>query len=106
MQSIVKHREGQVRTMDACDFEVFDDDCRRFYAVNPDIREGVDGGESDIRLDRNGNPDRGGRPLRMESQSALMGRQWRDKYRDEINRQRLIRPHANWYRERNRIILD
>jgi hypothetical protein len=42
--------------MDACDFEVFDDDCRRFYAVNPAIREGVDGGESDIRLDRNGNP--------------------------------------------------
>lgn len=102
---IVKHREGLSRTMDECDFDVFDDDCRRFYATNLEIREGVDGGESDIRLDRSGNPDRGGRPLRSESDSTMMGREWRDKYRDEIHRQQLIRPNTNWYRNRNRILI-
>ena len=103
---IVKYREGnKMRSMDDCDFEVFNDDCRRFYAVNLDIREGVDGGESDIRRDRNGNPDRGGRPQRSEAQSTTMGREWRDKYRDEINHQRLIRPQTNWYRDRNRLLM-
>ena len=101
---IVKHREGEMSTMDECDFEVFDEECRRFYAVNLDEREGIDGGERDIRLDRNGNPDQGGRPQRSETQSTILGTQWRNKYRDEIHRQRLIRPQSNWYRHRNRVL--
>ena len=46
---IVKHRESTSANviMDECDREVFNDDCRRFYAVHPEIREGVDGGEID-----------------------------------------------------------
>ncbi len=42
---IVDHREGLV--MINIDKSVFDDECRRVFAVQPDI-EGVMGGESDI----------------------------------------------------------
>ena len=103
---IVKHREGVSTTMNMIDFEVFDEDCRRFYAVNHEIPEGVEGGERDLRLDRNGNRDRGGRPQRSEAQSTAAGIAWRDSYRDEIQRQRLIRPQTNWYRHRNRVLIS
>ena len=39
---IVDH-QGEMNTMDALEREVFDDDCRRFYTVNPNIREGIEG---------------------------------------------------------------
>jgi hypothetical protein len=31
--------------MDSIDKEVFDEECRRFVSIHPDIAEGVDGGE-------------------------------------------------------------
>ncbi len=30
--------------MDLVDKEVFDEDCRRFFSIHPDIPEGVEGG--------------------------------------------------------------
>ena len=61
------------------------------------MSEGVDGGERGIRLNRDGNPDQGGQPQRSETQATVLGTEWRNKYRDEIRRQRLIRPQSNWY---------
>jgi hypothetical protein len=101
---IVKHREGTGASMSGTDYEVFDEDCRRFFAIHHEFPEGVEGGESDVRLDRNGNRGRGGRPQRNEVQSSMIGIAWRNKYRDEIQRQGLIRPHTNWYRNRNRVM--
>ncbi len=103
---IVEHRPATSDRMDALDREIFDDDCRRFYAVNPNIHEGVNGGEEDIRLDEHGNLFRGGRPSNVEKVSSEWGINWRNVVRDEIARQRLIRPLQNYYRERNRVFDD
>ena len=84
--------------MDALDREVFDDDCRRFYAVNPNFGEGIDGGEDAIQ--------QGGRPTNTEKDSSDWGRKWRNDIKDDISRQRLVRPETNYYRERNQVFLD
>ena len=103
---IVDHRpSGGAATLDYIDRDVFDDECRRFFHANP-ADEGVYGGESDICLDAEGNRMRGGRPPRLEVQLAEMGKNWRDEHRDEIERQGLSRPRANWYRDRNRLIQE
>ncbi len=36
---------SNVNFMDSIDKEVFDEECRRFFSIHPDIAEGVDGGE-------------------------------------------------------------
>jgi hypothetical protein len=43
------------------EYEVFDEDCRQFHAINPflDFKD-VDGGEDDVHRDANGNVSRGG----------------------------------------------
>ena len=85
------------------DREVFDDDCRRFFAINAFVDDdGVRGGEDDVRRDEEGNTVRGGRSSRVEAQSTMLGKRWRDMHRDEITRQRLVRPRSNWYRVNNR----
>ncbi len=97
---IVTHRQGE-ESMDECDFDVFDEDSRRFFAIHLDMSEGIDGGERGIRLNRDGNPDQGGWPQRGETQSTVLGTEWRNRYCNEIQRQRLICPQTNWYRNRN-----
>ncbi len=92
--------------MDVLDREVFDDDCRRFFAINPSINEGVNGGEDSIHLDEHGNVLRGGRPSNAEKDSSKLGKNWRNIIRDEIARQKLIRPPQNYYREKNRVFDD
>jgi hypothetical protein len=82
--------------MDSIDKEVFDEECRRFFSIHPDIAEGVDGGD-------HMNDSRPGRPTRQEANAASVGRDWRDLIRDEIARQGLSRPRTNWYRENNRL---
>jgi len=102
---IVELRVGN--TMDALDRDIFDDDCRRFYAINPfHLNEGVSGGEEDVRLDEDGNAVRGGRPSNIEKESSEWGKTWRNEIRDEILRQKLIRPPTNYYRDRNRVLED
>ena len=101
---IVEHRNSD--RMDVLDREVFDDDCRRFFAINPSINEGVSGGEDCICLDEHGNVLRGGRPSNAEKDSSDWGKNWRNKIRDEIARQKLIRPPQNYYREKNRVFDD
>jgi hypothetical protein len=93
---IVQHRVGSV--IDECDCEVFNEDSCRFFAVNPDIREGISGGESDAR--------QGGHPQTLENNSSVLGKEWREKLCTEIYRQQLVRPKTNWYRDRNRVILN
>ncbi len=102
---IVDHRcEDEINFSQSIDFEIFDDDCRRFYAVNPfQNSEGVYGGEEDVRHNRDGSVSRGGRPVRAETFSTDVGRNWRDKHREEICRQGLMRPNTNWYRIHNRV---
>ncbi len=82
--------------------DLFDDDCRRFYAVNPDIEEGVYGGESDNRLDEQGNKLVGSRPPKIEVESINHGKVWRNAVRDENSRQNLVRPEINSYGCKNR----
>ena len=102
---IVEHRNEDESTFaESLDFEIFDDDCRRFYAVDPFHNyEGVYGGEQDCRRDADGSIAQGGRPTRMEASSTNVGKTWRDRHRDEICRQGLVRPSANWYRTNNRL---
>ena len=86
------------------DHIVFDDDCRRFFSVHPEMDDiGVRGGEEDVQRNEEGEVSRGGRTSRAESHSANFGKQWRDNYRDEIARQHLVRPRSNWYRVNNRM---
>jgi hypothetical protein len=47
-------------TMDTLDMDVFLDDARRHFTNMDDFKEGVHGGESDLRRDADGNPSRGG----------------------------------------------
>ena len=96
---IVDHRESTA--MDLIDKSVFDDECRRAFAVSVDI-EGVMGGEFDVCRKLDGSIDRGGRPTTTDAQLTALGKQWRDKYRDEISRRQNVRPRNNWYRELNR----
>jgi hypothetical protein len=86
---------SNVNFMDSIDKEVFDEECRRFFSIHPDIAEGVDGGDM--------NDSRPGRPTRQEANAASVGRDWRDLIRDDIARQGLSRPRTNWYRENNRL---
>ena len=44
------------RFMGSIDKEVFDEDCRRYTAIHPDIPGGVHGGE--LGTQRSGHPDR------------------------------------------------
>ena len=99
---IVDHRNNQ-NFSTSMDRAIFDDDCRRFFAVNPFMDDiGVRGGEDDIRRDEDGGVQRGGRSTRAETASTDYGRRWRDEHRDDIARQRLIRPRSNWYRLNDR----
>jgi hypothetical protein len=102
---IVEHRnEDESIFRKTIDFEIFDDDCRRFYAVNAfENNEGVYGGEEDVRRNSNGDIMRGGQPTQCELTCADVGRKWRDQHRNEISRQGLVRPNKNWYRINNRL---
>jgi len=101
---IVDFRE-KTNSPDNIDRGVFDDDCRRYLAVNPDIEEGgVHGGEEDTRQDANGNRLVGGRPSNAETLSTKNGRICRDAHCDEIARVRFVRPKSNWYRVNNRVL--
>ncbi len=75
--------------MGSVDKEVFDEDCRHFFAIHPNIPEGVDGGELGIR--------RTGCPCRLKAMCTAVGKHWRDLIRNEIARQGLSRPSMNWY---------
>ena len=63
---------------------------------------GVRGGEDDICRDEDGGVAHGGHSTRAETASTDYGRRWRDGHRDDIERQRLIRPRSNWYRLNDR----
>ncbi len=106
MHNFIVEYRNDTNVMDGVDREVFDEECRRFYAVNPRIPEGTYGGEDDLRRDDNGNLLRGGRPTTAERNSSDWGKTWRNMIRDEISRQRLVRPPTNYYRERNRLFED
>ncbi len=64
------------------------------------------GGEQDVRHDDDFNQDWGGRPKADDADSEVVGRQWRDNFRDEISRRRLIRPATNWYCSNNCIFMQ
>ena len=98
---IVDHREEL--GMDIIDKSVFDDECRRVFAISPEM-EGVFGGEADVRRDLNGNVSRGGRPSTSEGESTAVGKEWRDMHRDQIERRGHVRPRVNWFRDRNRCL--
>ena len=93
---IVDWRENTSSTSDEWEHAIFDEDSRRYYAVNPDIEEGIFGGEADERRDLNGNKLTRGRRKTAEVQWTEHGKKWRDAIKDEIARQRLICPESNW----------
>jgi hypothetical protein len=101
---IVERRDANDRFSTSLDRDVFDDDCRRFFAIHPFLEDiGVRGGEDDIQRNQDGEVSHGGRSSRAETCSAHNGKQWRDMIRDEIARQNLVRPCSNWYRVNNRV---
>ena len=102
---IVDHRCDR-NNMDSVDMDIFNEDARRYFAVHPCEEQGVFGGEDDVRRGENGNLLSGGRPTSMEVNSREIGKEWRDKHRDEIARRRLVRPQSNWYRCNNRSVED
>ncbi len=63
--------------MDSINKEVFDEDCRRFFAIYPDIPEGVHGGDL-------GACGAGGRSSRSEFNSASIGKTWHELVWDGI----------------------
>lgn len=69
--------------MNIIDKLVFDDKCRRVFSVQPDI-EGVMGGEFDVCRNQDGSVAKGGHPMADNAQSTAIGKEWRDKHRDEI----------------------
>ena len=81
--------------MGSVDKEVFDEDCRHYFSIHPDILEGVDGGELGIQ--------RGGHPCRLETMSANVGKHWQDLICNEIDRQGLLHLSTNWYQDNNRL---
>ena len=101
---IVDNRQSS--NMDLIDREIFDDECRLFYAVHPAYDEGVNSGEEDVRRDKDGHVSRGGRPSNTEKNCSNLGKTLRNMLRDEIARQGLIRPQTNYYRERNHMFMD
>ena len=104
---IVDFRENTRDTtiMEGIEREVFDDDVRRFLAVQPNVDEsGVHGGDEDERLDAEGNPLTGGRPYKAEVESKNFGTEFRTQICEDINRKRLIRPKSNWYQVNNRVL--
>ncbi len=60
---IVQHRDEEL-VIDRCDQDVIIDDCHHFYAVDPEITEGICGGESHAH--------QGGHPKRLENHSSLL----------------------------------
>jgi hypothetical protein len=75
--------------MGSNDKDVFDEDCRRHFAIHLDILEGVNGVELGTRRPR--------RPCRLEAMSATVGKHWWDLICSEIPRQGLTCPSMNWY---------
>lgn len=69
---------------------IFDDECRRFLAVSPEIEEeqgGTYGGERELQRDKDFNISRGGRPTSNESVCESVAQKWRDQYRNNIAHQ-------------------
>ncbi len=79
--------------MGSLDKEVFVEDCRRFFAIHPDLPEGVDRGELGIQ--------RTGRPCRLEAMCTTVGKHWRDLIRNEISRQGVSCLSTNRYQDNN-----
>ena len=101
---IVDFREARRSVFDSAERPVFDDDCRRFLAIHPEVDFGVHGGEQDIRLGADGSRLIGGRPTKDDSNSTDHGKNLRNMLREFITDQRLQRPRTNWYRENNRVM--
>ena len=86
--------------------EIFNDECRRFLAVHPDLQieeGGVHSGELEVNQDEKFNLSRGGRPTRNETLYVSEAQRWRDMHRDNIAHRQLVRPQSNWYRLHNRV---
>ena len=86
---------------------VFSDEMRRFLSINLNEENeevlGVHGGEKEIWRNDEFEPSQGGRPRTADKECEKVGRVWRDKIRDEITRQQLVRPRTNWFRVNNRM---
>jgi hypothetical protein len=86
------------------DRSVFSDEMRRFLSINLNEEVvGVHGGEKEIRRNEEFDPSQGGRPRKADKDCEKVGSMWRDKIRDEIKRQHLVRPQTNWFRVNNRM---
>ena len=96
---IVDFREDnrQRTALEELDKVVFEDDCRRFRAVNLDLENyGVFGGDDE--------PQIRGRPTNNESISRKAGFDIRSGITSEVKRNKYTRPKANWFRENNRFL--
>ena len=96
---IVDFREDnrQRTAVEELDKVVFEDDCQRFRAVNPDLEDyGVFGGHY--------KPQARGRPTNNESVSRKAGLDIRNAVTSEVKRNNYTQPKANWFRENNRLL--
>ena len=83
------------------DNEMFLDDIAREQTDTPDNATGVFGGEEEMVFD-----NRRGRPVLEDTESNTGGKIIRERLRREIEDGDWVRPRANWFRERNRVMMN
>ena len=84
--------------------KLFDEECRRFLAFNPDESVEIHGGELDDRLDADGNRLVGGRPSFHDAAATTRGKQLREQLCNLVARNGFVRPPTNWFKNKNGFI--
>ena len=100
---IIEYREATADNQEGLD--IFDEECRRFLAFNPDESVEVQDGELDDRLDADGNSRLvGGRPTADDAAATLRGKNLRQQLCNLVARNGYVRPTTNWFKNRNGLI--
>ncbi|KAL3774605.1 hypothetical protein ACHAWO_002974 [Cyclotella atomus] len=84
--------------------DIFDEECHRFLAFNPDESVKVQGGELDDRLDADGNRLVGGCPTSDDALALLRGKNSRQQLCNLVARNGYVHPATNWFKNRNGLI--
>ena len=96
---IIDYRESKLEPtdLDKLDKIVFTTDYLNYLRYRPGYEFiGVDGGEDLVK--------KGGRPLKEENRSHLIGKNIRMALRNKVSSMGRKRPKINWYRQHNRFL--
>jgi hypothetical protein len=95
---IIEYRESTADDQEGLD--IFDEECHRFLAFNPDESVKVQGGELDDRLDADGNRLVGGCPTSDDALALLRGKNSRQQLCNLVARNGYVHPATNWFKNR------